>query len=324
MPTDHNISKLIINKLTEEQYEQAVKDADELYLTPNDSIDLPTQTGNAGKFLTTNGSTISWATVSAGDSLPSQSGNSGKFLTTDGTTASWANVQSGGDTLPDQTGNSGKFLTTNGATTSWAVVQGGGGASVVDTINVLLAPNTTSVSTGVDLSDDQILGVYIKGLYQIDSSDYTMSTSGGNTTIELTTASATTSNISIVYATALDLTNVTNIDYNNLSNKPQINGVTLTGNVSLSSLGVQSQNLIFENTTASTWVSDSTYSGYGYKCDLTCTGVTTNSYAQVIFNPTEATSGNYATICSTSTNTVTIYSKVNTSITIPTIIVMGA
>jgi len=47
----------------------------------------PTQTGNSGKYLTTDGSTTSWATV---DALPSQTGNSGKYLTTDGSDASWA------------------------------------------------------------------------------------------------------------------------------------------------------------------------------------------------------------------------------------------
>lgn len=52
------------------------------------------------------------------DSLPSQSGNSGKFLTTDGTDASWATV----DALPVQTGNNGKFLTTNGSSASWAAL----------------------------------------------------------------------------------------------------------------------------------------------------------------------------------------------------------
>lgn len=52
------------------------------------------------------------------DALPSQTGNSGKFLTTDGTAASWANV----DVLPSQSGQSGKFLTTNGTTASWANV----------------------------------------------------------------------------------------------------------------------------------------------------------------------------------------------------------
>lgn len=49
------------------------------------------------------------------DSLPAQSGNSGKFLTTDGTDASWAVV----DALPTQAGNSGKYLTTNGSAASW-------------------------------------------------------------------------------------------------------------------------------------------------------------------------------------------------------------
>jgi hypothetical protein len=50
---------------------------------------VPTQTGQTGKYLTTNGSAASWATV---DSLPSQTGNAGEFLTTDGTNASWAVV----------------------------------------------------------------------------------------------------------------------------------------------------------------------------------------------------------------------------------------
>lgn len=70
MPTDHNIRQLIINKLTDAQYEQAVKNADELYLTPDSGsgggTDLPDQTGQSGKFLTTNGSTLSWANVPAG------------------------------------------------------------------------------------------------------------------------------------------------------------------------------------------------------------------------------------------------------------------
>jgi len=92
------------------------------YLTTNGSdltwanvTTLPTQTANSGKYLTTDGTSASWANVSA---LPSQTSNSGKYLTTDGTTASWANVSA----LPTQTGNSGKYLTTNGSSASWANV----------------------------------------------------------------------------------------------------------------------------------------------------------------------------------------------------------
>jgi len=49
----------------------------------------PVQTSQSGKYLTTDGTTTSWATV---DALPSQTNNSGKYLTTDGTTASWDTI----------------------------------------------------------------------------------------------------------------------------------------------------------------------------------------------------------------------------------------
>jgi hypothetical protein len=79
----------------------------------------PTQTGNGGKYLTTDGSATSWATV---DALPDQTSNSGKYLTTDGSTASWELIVA----LPDQTGNAGKFLTTDGTNASWTTTIDGG------------------------------------------------------------------------------------------------------------------------------------------------------------------------------------------------------
>ena len=54
------------------------------------------------------------------DALPDQTSQSGKFLTTNGTTASWANIPA---ELPSQTGQSGKVLTTNGTTVSWTEYQ---------------------------------------------------------------------------------------------------------------------------------------------------------------------------------------------------------
>jgi len=47
----------------------------------------PVQTSQSGKYLTTDGTVTSWATV---DALPAQANNSGYYLTTNGTAASWA------------------------------------------------------------------------------------------------------------------------------------------------------------------------------------------------------------------------------------------
>jgi hypothetical protein len=60
-----------------------------LVATDSTAYVVPSQTGNTGKYLTTDGTTSSWGAV---DALPSQTSNAGKYLTTDGTSASWATV----------------------------------------------------------------------------------------------------------------------------------------------------------------------------------------------------------------------------------------
>ena len=60
-----------------------------LVATDSTTYVVPSQTSNSGKYLTTDGTTSSWGTLSA---LPSQTGNSGKYLTTDGSNASWAAI----------------------------------------------------------------------------------------------------------------------------------------------------------------------------------------------------------------------------------------
>ena len=69
---------------------------------------IPSQTSNSGKYLTTDGTNTSWATV---DALPSQTGNAGKYLTTNGTVASWAtvNFSPAGSTTQVQYNNAGSF-----------------------------------------------------------------------------------------------------------------------------------------------------------------------------------------------------------------------
>ncbi len=76
--------------------------------SPTNGYFLSAQSGNTGG--------LTWAEV---DALPSQSGNSGKFLTTDATNASWATV----DALPSQSGNAGKYLTTDATNASWATLD---------------------------------------------------------------------------------------------------------------------------------------------------------------------------------------------------------
>ena len=79
--------------------------------------------------------------------------------------------------------------------------------------------------------------------------------------------------------------------------------------------------LKFENMNASTWVSDSTYEDFPYRCDIACSGVTSSMYAEVVFGVDEAISGDYAPMCETKSNIVSIWSAKNETITVPTILI---
>jgi len=108
---------------------------------------IPTQTGNSGAFLTTNGTSISWATLNS--TFPSQTGNNGKYLTTDGTNVSWASIER----IPEQVNRAGQYLTTNGTTASWVAI----GASLLasqtgNTGSFLITNGTTSSWTKLTLS----------------------------------------------------------------------------------------------------------------------------------------------------------------------------
>lgn len=86
--------------------------------------------------------------------LPSQTGNTGKYLTTNGTDKSWGTVSQ--YALPTQTGNSGKYLTTNGTAESWGTVNTG------LTFNGYVGPtNTSTAGVGVQSSFSKSGGYYI-------------------------------------------------------------------------------------------------------------------------------------------------------------------
>jgi hypothetical protein len=134
---------------------------------------LPSQSGQSGKVLSTNGTDTTWTAVggtgtvtSVGISAPAFLTVSGSPVTASGTLAlSYSGtalpVANGGtgqttataafDGLaPSQTGNSGKYLTTNGSTTSWATVSGTGTVTSVaqsftgGIVSVAGSPITTS------------------------------------------------------------------------------------------------------------------------------------------------------------------------------------
>lgn len=89
---------------------------------------MPAADGTDQQVLMTNGSgMVSWGTVNAGTTLPSQSGQSGKILSTDGANPSWISAPS---SLPSMTGNSGKLLSTDGSNAMWVPASTGGGGGI--------------------------------------------------------------------------------------------------------------------------------------------------------------------------------------------------
>lgn len=86
--------------------------------TPYNSSNPAGYTSNIGTVTSVNNTSPDSSgnvTLIIPDALPSQTGQAGKFLTTNGTNANWADV----DALPSQTGHSGDLLTTNGTDASW-------------------------------------------------------------------------------------------------------------------------------------------------------------------------------------------------------------
>lgn len=83
--------------------------------TPYNSSNPAGYTSNLGTVTSVNNTSPDGSGNVDIDALPSQTGQAGKFLTTNGTNAGWADV----DALPSQTGHSGDLLTTNGTDASW-------------------------------------------------------------------------------------------------------------------------------------------------------------------------------------------------------------
>lgn len=68
------------------------------------------------------------------------------------------------------------------------------------------------------------------------------------------------------------------------------------------------------------WTADSSVSGYSYRGTVTLAGCTTSHMPVVTFDATQSRSGNYCPIAESGSGCVYIWSKVNTSITIPSVV----
>lgn len=71
---------------------------------------------------------------------------------------------------------------------------------------------------------------------------------------------------------------------------------------------------------ASAWSANTTMSGYSYRASIAITGCTADHVPVVTFDNAQAVSGNYCPVAETYAGGVYIWSKVNTAITVPSVI----
>lgn len=178
----------------------------------NEEDILPPQSGQSGKYLSTNGTAPFWTAV---DLLPGVSGQAGKFLSNNGSVVSWETVAV--DALPSQTGQSGKFLTTDGTTASWAATASG--------VTVAVAPfawaGTVAVGSGLSMRwyapwNGTILGVQASLRTASTSGSVIVDVNKNGSTIFTTQANRPTMAASSNYSgfvTSADITSITAGDY---------------------------------------------------------------------------------------------------------------
>jgi hypothetical protein len=156
---------------------------------------LPSQTGNTGKYLTTDGTDKSWGTVSQ-YALPTQTGNSGKFLTTNGTAESWGTVSSSLTLAQVATGTltSGTTLTLSSLTGDYYLINFQGLSGTNATIKLTFNGSSSAVYNWAGRSIGQSTASYENDFLNDDTSikilPKTQSSSSNNLWIEIKNAKA--------------------------------------------------------------------------------------------------------------------------------------
>jgi hypothetical protein len=166
----------------------------------------------SGYVLTSNGAGTapSWQVAGGGSSLPSQTGNAGKLLTTDGTSASWSSTLTGQLqlTLANNTATGGGQLYLNGAT----------GNRIDFNLNGIAAPAFTTRSAGTKIvlspnigasTVDYAIGIESGAIWQSVPSSGAFKWYGGTTVVATLTGagafSAVTKSFDIEHPTKPDM-----------------------------------------------------------------------------------------------------------------------
>ena len=217
-------------------------------------IDVSAATApSTGQVLTaTSSTTATWQSAST-LALPTQTGNSGKFLTTDGTNAAWSVVNS----LPTQTGNSGKYLTTDGTNPSWGTTTGSGSV-VLSTSPTLVTPALGTPSSVILTNATGLPYSGLTGTIPTWNQNTTGTAAGLSTTLAVTSGGSgvttSTGSGSLVLSTSPTLvtpilgtptsgtlTNCTGYTFTNLSGKPTtLSGYGITDAILSSAIGAAS------------------------------------------------------------------------------------
>lgn len=125
------------------------------------------------------------------------------------------------------------------------------------------------------------------------------------------TISNTTDSINFTFKQGISSNETKSVKFKTINNQPILGS---NGNIETS--------IKLSNTVVSNWESDTTYADYPYKATIAATDVKSTMVAEVVYDMADAMSGNYASVCNTFDGGVYIYSKVNTAITIPTVLVV--
>jgi hypothetical protein len=117
-----------------------------------------------GQMLKYDNSSSKWINANVPTEIPTQTGNSGKFLTTNGSAVSWVNAPT---ELPTITGNASKILAVNSGATGveWITNSGGGGFTNYD-----FTPNTKITHSSSSTTESIVFAANTQGTQWIDTS----------------------------------------------------------------------------------------------------------------------------------------------------------